>query len=120
MLSRLTWYQASKYLHHNSVKKNPRKQHTTVTCHNKLSSAQVTDALLEPHTQSSVLNPRPAELRQATIQEHGLKFQKSSPVHSTWESKLDQDKSASFVSGDAISLSWVISQGRKMTIWLAH
>lgn len=94
MFSRLTWYQASKYLHHNSVKKTQQSNTPQWPVITKWSSAQVTDALLELHFQSSVLNPRPAELMQATIQEHGLKIQKSSTVHSTWESKLDQDKSA--------------------------
>lgn len=96
------------------------QSNTTVTYHNQTALSTVTDALLELHTQNSVLNPRPAELMQATIQEHGLKFQESSPVHSTWKSKLDQKTSVSCVSGDAISLPWMISQGGKMTIWLAH
>lgn len=74
-----------------------------MTYHNQIVFSTVTDALLELHTQYSVLNPRPAELIHTTIQEHGLKFQEPSPVHSTWKSKLDPNNSVSCVSGDAIS-----------------
>lgn len=63
------------------MKKKTTNQHTILLWQwpviTKWSSAQLTDALVELHTQSSVLNPRPVELMQVAIQEHSLKFPNS-------------------------------------------